>query len=228
MGIFVKMAAQNLYKNQLGKGGYSVSEVAWLLGIPRDRVARYLKKYWDAVEEEGVSWRVGKGKAVNFYVLVEFRVVDALLEAGFSVQKIIKNRLQLKEDLKTPYPFANTKVLHDGKSLYAKLDAGTIKVDGKKQLIIEKLIESYLQKLDFDTNDIATKYWPNGKDTPIVVDPNHQFGMPIIYETNIKADLVFDLYQHGDDIPFIASIYNIDPKDIAKVIQYYEHRSIAA
>jgi hypothetical protein len=46
------------------------------------------------------------------------------------------------------------------------------------QYVLRKIVEPSLKGLEFD-DDLASRWWPNGKDSGIVLDPQRQFGQPV-------------------------------------------------
>jgi uncharacterized protein (DUF433 family) len=60
-----------------------------------------------------------------------------------------------------------------------------------------------------------------GKDNHIIVDPHHQFGQPVIENTNILAETVFDLSQAGDTPEFISGLYQLKVKEVENAIALF-------
>lgn len=215
------------HKNELGLGIYTVPDIALLLGFPRYKVMRYLTKYLDeelirSEYSDKYSWTIdGKKKAVNFFVLIELYTFLILRDNKYSIQKIMKARNEIAHNLKTPYPFANSKVLHDKKCIYYYFENELVQV-GTKQLPLDEVIESFAERIEFSGNDLANRYWPKGKSSSVVVDPGHQFGQPVINGTNINTEVINSMYESGESESVICSLYQLSKKEVHDVVQFYK------
>jgi uncharacterized protein (DUF433 family) len=203
---------------ELGDGIYTVADIATILQLPSSKVRRWLASYWNQY-----SWTIDRSVAVNFQALVEFYVLYHLGEAGIKTAEVIRAKAALTEWFNVPFPFAQKKVVEnirtDRYRIYLELDGHIVSLDGTKQLNLE-FIRQFFLKLDFDNASIALRFWPRGKEKSIVVDPQHQFGHPVISKTNVYPETIFGLYQGGETIPFICSAYNLTEKDVNDAIEY--------
>ena len=221
------MATVILHKQQLGSGIYTIPDISKLLGLPQSKVRRYLNEYWDELLgkklfNETYSWSTGNNiKAVNFYTLIELYTCFHLQEVGVSTREILKSRIAISKDLGIPYPFANAKLLSDGKRIWYEFKDNIVKADGSRQTDFIEFIKDFANKIDFNSNKIAGRFWPAGKQSSIVVDPHHQFGQPIIEGTNINAEVIFSMYESGEPISSIGILYDITEKDIKDVVKFY-------
>lgn len=94
-----------------------------------------------------------------------------------------------------------------------------INLDSTKQLNM-KFIKSFAHKLDFDNDNLANKFYPLGKAKSVVVDPSHQFGQPVIKNTNIFPQTIFNLHKAKETKKFIAESYEISLKQVNDAIEY--------
>ena len=212
-----------------GYGIFTIAAVASILGLSKETTRRWLKKYWDfrlAPEgEERHSWGERKDKAVNFFVLIEFYVFYQLRHHGVSAIQILKSHRLLRAQFDTPYPFASYRIMTDGRAILFSPDEGDSILDAKPgfQYNLKEIIEGFLKKIDFGTDSqIARRLYPAGKDSSIVVDPEHQFGQPAIKGTNILAGSLYYLYKGGEKVEFIASLYGLKPQEVADAIAFYQ------
>ncbi|MGD8777444.1 MAG: DUF433 domain-containing protein [Ignavibacteria bacterium] len=215
------------YKNQLGYGIYTVPDISKLLGINRRKVSRYISEYWDErlgqkLFNDTYTWRTEKSnKAVNFYVLIELFSFFRLQELGVGTKKILKSREQMSAELNAEYPFATAPVLTDGKKIWYKFKDDIINADGSSQTNFVNIIESFAQKVDFRSDNLAERFYPAGKDNSIVVDPHHQFGQPIIKGTNVNTEVIFSMYRSGEPMDAIGILYDLTEKEVNDVINFY-------
>jgi uncharacterized protein (DUF433 family) len=214
------------YKNQLGYGIYTIPDISMLLGYPQYKVRRYLKNYlddklWKSKYADKYSWSMdGKRKAVNFLVLIELFTFFTLRDRGLSTFKIAKARDEISNYIKSPYPFANAEVLYDKKTIWFRFNSELMQV-GTRQLPLEKVIESFAKKIDFSGDNLAERYWPNGKTSSIVVDPKHQFGQPVIKGTNINIEVIKSMHESGEPESAICSLYDLTNKEFKDAIQFF-------
>jgi len=216
--------------SEIGTGIYSIPDISLLLRLPKPKVRRWLADFWDTRFGEkynnNYSWGTGINKATNFYTLIEFYVFYQLRELKVGTKAIFTAHDEMSRQLKTPYPFASAKVLTDGrKILYTLTDGTTINADKSHQINLKEVIEAFCKKIEFSDNDLAEKYWPLGKKEQIVVDPHHQFGQPIIDQTNILAESIFNLYQAGETIDFLSRLYDIKERDIKAAISLFNQKA---
>lgn len=215
---------------KLGAGIYTVPDVAFLLQLPKAKVRRWLNDFWDGRLSkkyvQDYSKGEGRQKATNFYVLIEFYVFYQLREANVGYKAIFTAHEEMSKQLKTPFPFAHAKVLTDGKSiLYALQDGTTINADRSKQITIAKLIESFCRKIEFAEDDLAMRYWPLGQKKHIVVDPHHQFGQPVISNTNVLAETIYGYHIAGESDEFLAKLFDIPVRDVENAIELFRTKA---
>ncbi|MCL5070792.1 MAG: DUF433 domain-containing protein [Actinobacteria bacterium] len=217
----------NISKPRLGAGIYTVPDISLILGLPQDKVRRWHGTYWNnrmKTEDISYSWGSGRQLAMDFYMLIEFFVFYKLREKKISSQQIITAHQTIAKDIGNPYPFATTYISSDENKIFYSPDKNKtiIKADPTQQIAIKKIIENYIKKIDFDSTFLAERFWPRGRDKNIVVDPHHQFGQPIIKNTNIQAETIYLFYKGGEKKDFIARLYNIDIKSVNDSINFFE------
>lgn len=224
------MTSTIAHKNELGHGIYTSTDIAQLLDIPRRKVTYYLKNYWDErlgkeLFNDSYSWQTenSKIKAVNFHVLIELYACFQLQELGVKPKRILESRKIIAQETNTQYPFATSKVLSDGRKIWYAFKDAIVNADGTRQTNFENVIKDYVQKIDFDSQDHAIKFYPNGRNSSIVIDPNHQFGQPIIEGTNINAEMLFSMYKSGEPIGFITNLYDLNIKSVEDAIRFYQN-----
>lgn len=218
--------------HELGTGIYSIPDVAFILKLPTQKVRRWMKEFWDGkfstTHQSEYSWGKGKEKVTHFHSLIEFYVFYQLRELNVSTPKIFLAHKTMAEQLQTAHPFASSKLLSDGKHILFTLQDGTIvKADTSKQSAFKEIIESFCKKIEFSTTNIAESFYPMGKEKHIVVDPQHQFGQPIIEDTNILAETIVDLYSAGETVSFISRLYNLPSQSIEDAILFFSSKKAA-
>lgn len=121
-----------------------------------------------------------------------------------------------------PYPFASAKLLSDGKKIWYEFKNCIVNADGSRQTYFVEFIRDFAQKIEFDSNKVAEKFWPADRKTSIVVDPHHQFGQPVIEGTNITTEAIYSMYESGEPIESIGVLYDITEKQVQDAICFYK------
>lgn len=211
-----------------GTGIYTTPEVAYILGLPRQKVKRWLNEYWNGLFNEAkYSEGAGKEQVTNFHTLIEFFTFYQLRAKGVSAQKIINAHNVLAKHLKTEYPFATSNILTDGKKVLFTGEIGEIiKADDSLQLYIKQVIEPFCQRIEFDKNKLAKRFFPLGKEHDVIIDPQRKFGQPVIGNTNILTETIYDLFRANEPVDVIANLYDLSIDQVNDAIQF--HRRNAA
>jgi uncharacterized protein (DUF433 family) len=216
-------------KLSLGNGIYTIREIARILRLPYAKVHRWLNTYWEGelgkFFEGNYSWKVENSQAVGFHTLIEFYILVQFAEAGVKTREVLKAHVELSKELQTPFPFAQRNVLEkirtDGKKIFLTSNGITCTLDGTKQLNLS-FIRLFLKNLEFDSDLVASRFWPLGKDKGILVDPRRKFGHPVVNKSNIYPETIYNLYKAGEPEKFIAFTYEISEEDVRHAIEYCE------
>lgn len=211
---------------QLGSGIYTIPDISRILRLPQSKVRVWLNDYWNSRfvpnRKRKYSWGEGRDRAVSFYALIEFYTFFQLRKYGVSAQKATRAHESISKYLKTPYPFASSKILTDGSSVLFSTEANIlINADSTFQLNLKRIVEQFCAKIDFGEDFLAQKFFPIGKENSVVIDPHHQFGQPTIYRTNIPAETLFNYYKGGEKVGFIATLYELSEKEVRDAIAFY-------
>jgi uncharacterized protein (DUF433 family) len=222
------MITTTFHKQQLGSGIYTIPDISKLLSIPQPKVRRYLNEYWDErlgkkLFNETYTWSADNNiKAVGFYTLIELYTCFYLQELGVRPKEILKSRIAMGKDLKIPYPFASAKLLSDGKKIWYEFKDSIVKADGSKQTDFVEFIRQFAGKIEFNSNKVAEKFWPAGRESDVVVNPHNQFGQPILNGTNINAEVIFSMYESGEPIDALGILYDLTIKQVNDAISFYK------
>lgn len=212
---------------KIGNGIYTVGEISRILRLPYAKVSAWLKRYWDGrlgeAYSRNYSWKVNDTKAVGFHTLVEFYVMMQFSEAGVRPVQVLHAHMELSSMYGTAFPFAKKEVLEsiqtDGKKIFLKTPKGMITLDGTRQLNLE-FIEMFFRKLEFGAGQLATSFYPLGKEKSIIVDPKRQFGHPVIGGANIYPETIYNLHKAGEPDSFIAFTFEISEQEVLDAIEY--------
>ena len=212
---------------KIGSGIYTATDAAKILRIPY-RKSRYWFDYYaknKLFESIGYQYYfdVKDTTAIDFLTLIEMYVFYMLKDdIHMKTNDIIKYHKILREELNTYYPFANCDIYAGKKSMVFESNNMFKNADDLQQTFITEFLIPFYKKITFNEERIAHKYHPLGKEKTIIIDPEHQFGKPIINGTNIITETLYDYYLGGDSIEFIAKLYNITPENVKDAIMFFE------
>jgi len=156
-----------------------------------------------------------------------------LRESGLSSQRIKKIHEDMSKELNTPYPFASkiyidniideaSKKTKAKRSIYYEIGECLIKTDRKRQFDIKQFLTSFLNKIEFNSSDVAERYFPLENSRTLVVDPRYQFGQPTITGTRIKAEIINEFYEGGESKENICKIYHLQIGQVEDAILYFK------
>lgn len=212
---------------KLGDGIYTLSDASRLLEIPssklRSWVSGYLRDDNRHYPAGGFKSRgEGRGKTFDFVTLIEVFVVAWLRELGVSMKTVRAARAELSQRFNTSSPFALEGILCDGKQVMKSLPKDCILELGRGGLLsFKSIIEPFCKRLDFDAvTHLAEKFYPDGRESSVVVDPRRSFGRPVIDNTNITTEMVACFIRSGDRIEEIAINYDLEPDQVKKAWEF--------
>lgn len=217
---------------KLGEGIYLTKDVAQILHLDYEKVYRWMGGYWAGNLDDNYSYAFGEpgNRAINFLSLIEFYTFYKLREKEVSSITIRKLHNELSVLLKTPYPFAVANDFFIEKKqtektkktfVYYNYLSSLIKLDKKHQFSFS-FMENFLEKIEFDENNIAVRFYPLHNSKNVVVDPKHQFGQPVVSGTNIKTQILFNLYNGGETVENISILYNIAREQVQDAISFQQ------
>ncbi len=225
-----RIESSPLIKNggaRFGGGIYTIPDLVSILKKPISKIRYWVEQYWDKelgqAYESRYSWNIEFTKAIDFYTMVELVIFAEFRDQKLPSEEIIKTHKNLSGRYNTAYPFANKEILlglrTDGYKLYMHELDSTETADGSGQLNLA-FIQAFFKELEFDADNLATRFWPMGKSNCVVVDPKRQFGHPVVANTNIFPETIYNMHLAKEPIPFIAFTYDLTEKQVRDAIQY--------
>ncbi len=208
-----------------GTGIYTTDEVAQILHLPHAKVKRWLSDYWEVKFSDDTN-HYSEGhkteQVTNFYTLIEFFTFYQLRIKKISVPKIVKAHKILATHYQTRYPFATYGILTDGEKVLFEDEVGEIiNADDSLQIYIREVIEPFCERIEFNSQHLATRFFPNGKNSQVVIDPKRKFGQPIIKGTNILTNTIYALYLGKESVKKIANIFELTDDQVQDAIDFH-------
>lgn len=173
--------------------------------------------------------------AISFVELMELRVVRGLLEYGMTLQRIRGAAAVAATLFDTPHPFASRRWYTDGRRAFAEMedDEGArnfleLSPGRVEQIISGHLVGPFLAEIDFDPKtSLAFRWWPLGKQIPVVLDPKLAFGAPTISPTAIRTVTVSRMAV-ATSMPETEAAFQLEHHQVASAIKFEELLAAAA
>ena len=89
-----------------------------------------------------------------------------------------------------------------------------------------EMLRPFLLQLDYQ-GEIASRWWPMGRDAQVVVDPEYGFGLPVVHGTGIRTEIIAERFEH-ELAEEIADDLRIDVTQVARALQFEVSRRKAA
>ncbi|WP_316841917.1 DUF433 domain-containing protein [Pedobacter gandavensis] len=217
-------------RGEFGNGAFSMSEIAFVLGLPKKNIQYWIKELWDGKlgkhYDHKYSWFEGRARMTNFKTLIECYVYAQLKGLNFSMEEIFNAHHVIAEQLNTVHPFATSPLFSDGKSIFfTQNDGAVVGVDPNEKADHKQMINSFCDKVIISTAKHSNCFYPMGKDNHVVIHPHHKFGAPTIENTNIPAEIIADLYDGGESTEFIAGLYDLSIPQVEAAITFFKPKA---
>jgi len=164
---------------------------------------------------------------LSYLQLVEVAFVATLRHMGVSLRRIRIARDFLESAFGMEYPFATMKLQTDGaRVLYDLRDCegrwaerllGEASAAG--QVIWADPIRDRITEFQYE-HGVAIRWFPRGRAVPIVVDPQVQFGTPILADSALPTLVVKERYQAGETIQEIKQDFGIEAAAIRHALVF--------
>lgn len=212
---------------------YMVSEAARLLRVPVSTL-----KWWLEGREAGGA-TVGYPPVIRPGPTGSTTVTwGEFVEAGYLREYRRRHRVPLQHlrqvidalrgEFGVPYPLAHFKPLvGPGRQLVLELEQRldvpsalrmVATVDG--QQLLTPAAESFLERVEFAEEEPywAERIYPAGKESPVVIDPEFNFGAPTI--DGISTEVLTEMVDAGEPIEEVADDYGLSPTRLRKALAY--------
>jgi uncharacterized protein (DUF433 family) len=207
---------------------YSYAEADHLANVSRGTAKRWLSGY---AYRGLMGVRVARppvtsghetrhGDGVSFLDLVELVAIGGLKDLGFSLRKIRIIVANCQEQLRVSHPLASLAFKTDGRDIFVSRGGRLVDVLRRKGAQAwEEVLDPFLQTLDYQ-DEFARRWWPLGKDKPILVDPDFGFGLPVIAGSGVRTEIILERFQAGDLPEQIAEDFNLTPVQVERALQF--------
>ena len=213
---------------------YGFSEAAHYLRIPVTTLRSWVRgrKYptseGDQFFQPVIELPDDSQNLLSFINLVEIHVLDAIrCDHRISLHKVRVAIDFIKEELASDHPLAYHKLETDGLDLFVEEYGQLINVSQAGQLVLRKLLQAHLRRIDRDSAGYALRLYPFTRkrlqliEEPkaIVIDPRISFGRPVLAGTGIPTAIIAERYKAGEAIGALADDYGRPTLEIEEAIR---------
>jgi uncharacterized protein (DUF433 family) len=214
---------------------YSYAEAARLLDLP----TATLRWWLEGGHRKGVEYQpVIRPEPTGADAVTWGEFVEAGLLRGYRKKRVPLQRMRpfiqkMRERMKMPYPLAHYRPLIDRSKLVYDLQREVqlppemylVRFEGGQTQLAPPILE-FLERVEFEGgNGPALRYWPVGKQSPVVIDPKIAFGVPQI--RGIRTELVAESVSAGESEAEVSASWGLSAKDVRAALAW-ENRAEAA
>jgi len=216
----------------LGTGMYPLPRAARLVGAELRTVRRWLKGYaWkcgDGRKVSGPLWTLqhaqdeefGDEQVLGFQDLLELRTVARFIAQGVSLQ-VIRATIDVARETLGDYPLHAKRFVTDGKKIFLGEDPKLLDVR-RQQFAMDAVIRpSLLEGIEYGANAAALRWFPVPRKRLVVLDPQVQFGEPIVARGGVPTDtLAAACKAEGDNVERVARLYRVTPQEVRAAVAF--------
>jgi len=214
---------------------YTYSESDFLAHVSRGTSSRWLSGYTyrredgARVKQPPVTLGADTEAGVSFVDLIEIVAIGKLKRIGFSlrsIRAIVQNCQQL---LRVDRPFATLKFKVGGRDIFVPSTGGLLEVGRRKGATAwNEVLAPFLENLDYSQElDLVRRWWPLGRVHPVVVDPEYGHGLPVIQNSGVRTEIVFERFRAGALAKEIAEDFNVSETEVERALQFESSRRAA-
>lgn len=207
---------------------YGYAEAARLARLPVATVRRWLLGYRYS-DDDGIAVvmppvtrgeRVAEREGVSFLDLVELAAIGRLKERGFSLVAIRRVVAYCREELDVAHPLATARFRTDGRDIFIAHEGALLDVLRRRGAYAwDDVLAPFLDTLDYE-DDLARRWWPMGRQSLIVVDPEIGFGLPVVAGVGVRTETIGEHFRAGDPTDAIAREYGLDREQVERALRF--------
>ncbi len=213
---------------------YGFADADYLANVSRGTAKRWLAgyAYYDTHGQRVIRPPVTSGvqreerEGVSFADLVEIAAIGRLKEVGFSLRMIREIVRNCQEILGVPRPLATLRFKMGGREIFVDRGDVLLEVGRKKRMQAwNEVLKPFLQELDYDANQLVARWWPLGRSTPVVIDPQYGFGFPVVAKSGVRTEIILERFRAGDLKEQISADFNIEQVHVERALQFELQRA---
>ena len=230
---------------ELGLGVYTLPEAARLIHAEPRSVRRWLKGYrFSYSDAEGHKvqsfsqplWATQYAgdpdfgsQVVGFLDLLELRVVKSFVDAGVSLSVVRRCLDHARTMFQTDHPLTSKKFRTDGRTIYLQSlreteDAELLDLKSLQYAFKAVIKPSLFAGIDYEDGQARRWYPSEHHSKTIVIDPERQFGKPMLTESAVPTRALYASYKaEGGDkaaAAMVARLFELPVKEVQAAVKF--------
>lgn len=233
---------------QAGIGVYTLPDAARLVGTDAPTIRRWLYGYpykkagKDKQYRSSPLWTpqyspddLGE-RVIGFRDLMEIRIVREFVKRGVPLI-VVRHCLAAARDIfGGDYPLTRQRFLTDGETIFHEVletedlenEPGLLDLRRRQHVFRSIIKDSLYAGIEYD-GEAARRWFPEGKNHPVVVDPEVQFGHPTIEQSGVPTAALYAAWlAEGKKRATVARLYEVDPRHVDAAVRFEEKLRKAA
>ena len=234
-----------------GTGFYSLAEASRLVRVPARTITRWLYGYAYTTTDKGHEkqkhfceplWKTEYSadsfadRVIGFRDLLELRIVREFVGHGLPLS-VIRRCLEIAKAVYGDYPLTTHKFCTDGERVFLSVMRDGIEKELvdllKRQLVFSAIIKPSLYRGIEYEGDAARRWYPEDKNRRnIVLDPQQQFGKPVVADIGVPTEALFSNYkvEGGDQtaLNIVARVFDVPVRKVQAAVRFEEQLRQAA
>lgn len=229
---------------ELNAPRYSFADVDALAGVSKGTARRWLKGYKysyyppqffgdpyiylphvlseEVRRQPPVGGAALKFNAASFMDLVEVLVISGLRSKGFSTRTVRQINEYCQLALWKPRPLVTETFKVQGKDVFVQMSESPHLLNVSKQQGMqawEDALDPFLESVDFE-QELAHRWWPLGRNYPIVIDPDYGYGFPTVLKTGVRTEIVAERARMEESVEEIAYDFDLTETEVKAALEY--------
>lgn len=210
---------------------YSYTEAAHLARVSTSTVRNWLLGYAGTGRDVPPLFTTHERERamVSFLNLIEIVVAAQFRKSAHVKYQMVRHAYEdAKKIFELDYPFAHLKleaiggyIVHNylGQVSGASMQSMSEPLQWTLGLPLPDEVLQTINQLDY-IFDLAARWFPAGKEVPIVLDPLMSSGTPTILGSHVTISAIHQRFKAGYKIDFLAKDYELDRDVVETAIQY--------
>jgi uncharacterized protein (DUF433 family) len=211
------------WKRRLTLPAYQYAEVARFARTAQQMVSRAVRVLQPTTLKTGVA-PPAQARILSFLDVIEVVVVLDLNRLGFTFDWVRRSHDRLREQTNDAHPFAHA-TLQSQIGIFLITDSDVTRrttpntADDGMIYQWENLLHERFAQFDYQ-EDIAVRWYPRGRNTAILIDPQIAFGAPIVVGTGVPTRIIQERFNAGEELGQIAEEFGVALGQIEEALDF--------
>lgn len=167
--------------------------------------------------------------ALTFEQLIRARMIVLFRTRGLPLRVILESEKSIRESTGKPQPFVTEALWSSDSDMFYEFEKSIRAATKPGQGVFDDIIRQFMTPIHhgivFNESGISTLWNP---EPGVVINPQIQFGSPVIAGTRIETEAIWSFRQTGTSADALARLYKIDTDSIDAALRWEEILARAA